>query len=278
MEQNVEQQVTRGLAQPKQELPTQTQSAPKSYPFATEVITLPSQGLVYSESNPLSKGEVTMKLLTAKEEDILTSTNLIRKGIVLDKLLESIIVDSSVNINDLVIGDKNAILIASRILAFGPEYKVTVTDPQENEPVEVVVDMSQLNTKEIDESKLNRKNEYDFVLPKSGVSIKFKLMTHGDEVAVSKDVEASMKVLKQGNDIQARYRRLIVEVNGNRDAGYINNFVANQLLAADSKALRKYMNEISPDIDLKFNYTSPFTGETEALKVPIGVDFFYPSE
>lgn len=278
MEQNVEQQVTRGLAQPKQEAPVQTQSAPKSYPFATEVITLPSRGLVYPEKNPLSKGEVTMKLLTAKEEDILTSTNLIRKGIVLDKLLESIIVDSDVNINDLVIGDKNAILIASRILAFGPEYKVTVNDPQENEPVEVSVDMSQLNTKEIDESKLNRKNEYDFVLPKSGTQIKFKIMTHGDEVAVSKDVEASLKIMKQGNDIQARYRRLIVEVNGNRDAGYISNFVANQLLAADSKALRKYMNEISPDIDLKFNYTSPFTGETEALKVPIGVDFFYPSE
>lgn len=278
MEQNVEQQVTRGLAQTKQEVPVQTQSAPKTFPFATEVITLPSKGLVYPESNPLSKGEVTMKLLTAKEEDILTSTNLIRKGIVLDKLLESIIVDSDVNINDLVIGDKNAILIASRILAFGPEYKVTVTDPQENEPVEVTVDMSQLNTKEIDESKLNRKNEYDFVLPKSGVQIKFKLMTHGDEVAVSKDVEASMKILKQGNDIQARYRRLIVEVNGNRDTGYISNFVANQLLAADSKALRKYMNEISPDIDLKFNYTSPFTGESEALRVPIGVDFFYPSE
>lgn len=278
MEQNVEQQVTRGLAQTKVEAPIPTQTQTKSYPFATEVITLPSEGLVYPESNPLAKGEVTLKLLTAKEEDILTSTNLIRKGIVLDKLLESIVVDSDVNINDLIIGDKNAILIASRILAFGPEYKVTVTDPSENEPVEVNVDMSKLNTKEIDLSKLNRKNEYDFTLPKSKVPIKFKIMTHGDEVAVSKDIEASMKIMKQGNDIQARYRRLLVEVNGNRDAGYISNFVANQLLAADSKSLRKYMNEITPDVDLKFDYTSPFTGETEALKVPIGVDFFYPSE
>lgn len=277
MEQNVEQQVTRGLAQPKQEVPIPP-IPQQNFPFATEIITLPSKGLVYPEGSVLAKGEVTMKLLTAKEEDILTSTNLIRKGIVLDKLLESILVDSNVNINDLVIGDKNAILIAARILAFGPEYKVTVTDPQENEPVEVSVDMSQLNTKEIDDSKLNRKNEYDFVLPKSGTQIKFKIMTHGDEVAVSKDVEASLKIMKQGNDIQARYRRLIVEVNGNRDAGYISNFVANQLLAADSKALRKHMNQISPDVDLTFNYTSPFTGETEALKVPIGVDFFYPSE
>jgi hypothetical protein len=216
--------------------------------------------------------------MTAKEEDILTSTNLIRKGIVLDKLLESIIVDSSININDLIIGDKNAILISSRILAFGPEYGVTINDPNENEHVEVKVDMSQLKIKEIDESKLNRNNEYEFILPKTKTPIKFKIMTHGDELAVNKDVEASEKISKQSNEIQARYRRLITEINGNREVGYISNFVSNQLLAADSKALRKYINEISPDVDLTFNYTSPFTGETEALRVPIGVNFFYPTD
>jgi hypothetical protein len=95
---------------------------------------------------------------------------------------------------------------------------------------------------------------------------------------IAKDVEASEKISKQGNEIQARYRRLITEVNGNRDLGYISNFVANQLLAADSKALRKYINQVSPNIDLIFNYTSPFTGETEALSVPVGIDFFYPAD
>jgi hypothetical protein len=271
MSENIEQQVTRGLGS----TPSQSQ---RSYPFPTEVLSLPSKGLVYPESNPLAKGEITVKLMTAKEEDILTSQNLIRKGIVLDKLLESIIVDSSIKIDDLIIGDKNAILISSRVLAFGPEYKVSITDPQEGEEVEVDVDMSQLKIKEIDESKLNRENEYDFILPKTKTPIKFKIMTHGDELAVNKDVEASEKISKQSNEIQARYRRLITEINGNREVGYISNFVSNQLLAADSKALRKYINEISPDVDLTFNYTSPFTGETEALKVPIGVNFFYPTD
>ena len=270
-QQNVEQQVTRGLGNAPQQ-------QAKSYPFPTEVISLPSKGLVYPETSPLSKGEITVKLLTAKEEDILTSTNLIRKGIQLDKLLESIIVDSSINIGDLIIGDKNAILIASRILAFGPEYTITVNDPSENTPVEVTVDMSKLSIKEIDESKLNRNNEYEFVLPKTNTPIKFKIMTHSDELVIAKDVEASEKISKQGNEIQARYRRLITEVNGNRDLGYISNFVANQLLAADSKALRKYINQLSPNIDLIFNYTSPFTGETEALSVPVGIDFFYPAD
>ena len=273
MEEKVEQQVTRGLgATPPQ------QFSERSYPFPTETISLPSKGLVYPETSPLAKGSVVVKLMTAKEEDILTSTNLIRKGIVLDKLLEAIIVDTTININDLVIGDKNAILIASRVLAFGPEYNVTVNDPQEGDPVQVTVDISKLNIKEIDPEKLNRNNEYDFTLPKTGAKIKFKILTHGDEIAIQKDIEASEKISKQGNEIQARYRRVITEVNGVRDFGTISNFITNQLLAGDSKALRKYMGELAPDIDLTFDYTSPFTGETEALKVPIGVDFFYPAD
>jgi hypothetical protein len=275
MNENIEQQVTRGLgAQPQQ----QYQQVRKDYPFPTEVISLPSKGLTYPEGNPLSKGELTIKLMTAKEEDILTSTNLLRKGIVLDKLLESIVVEPGVHINDLLIGDKNAILISSRILAYGPEYNVTITDPNENEPVDVVVDMTQLKIKEIDESQLNRNNEYEFKLPKTGTNIKFKLLSHMDELAIQKDIEASEKALKQGNEITTRLRRVIIEVEGNKDLGYISNYVINQLQAADSRALRKHIQALTPDIDLSFEYTSPFTGEKEALKVPIGLDFFYPTD
>ena len=153
-QQNVEQQVTRGLG-------AQSASEQRNYPFPTEIISLPSKGLCYPETSPLSKGEVTIKLMTAKEEDILTSANLVKKGVHLDKLLESVVVEAGVNINDLLVGDKNAILISSRVLAFGPEYEVTINDPNENEPVKVTVDLSKIQIKEIDESKLNRKNEYD---------------------------------------------------------------------------------------------------------------------
>jgi hypothetical protein len=269
MEEKLEQQVTRGLG---------SQTTQKNYPFPTEIISLPSKGLCYPEHSPLSKGEITIKLMTAKEEDILTSTNLIKKGIHLDKLLESVVVEPGVKIDELLIGDKNAILISSRVLAFGPEYSVTVTDPAEGVPTEVTIDLSNIKIKEIDESLLNRRNEYDFTLPNSKSQIKFKLLTHGDEISIGKDVEASEKTLKQGNEITARYRRIIVEVDGNKDLGYISNFVSNRLLAGDSKALRKYMSSITPDLDLTFDYESPFTGEKEALRIPFGVDFFYPSE
>ena len=243
----------------------------------TEVVSLPSKGLLYPKESPLAKGEIEMKYMTAKEEDILTNSNFIRQGVVIDKLLQSLII-TPINYDDLLIGDKNAILVTSRILAFGPEYNVTINDPEEREPVETVVDLSKIQIKEVDESLLNRKNEYDFILPVSKTPIKFKLLTHGDELAINRDVEASEKTLKQGNEITARYRRIIVEVDGKRDLGTINNFVSNRLLAGDSKALRKYMADITPDLDLKFDYTSPFTGETEALRIPFGVNFFYPTE
>jgi hypothetical protein len=272
MSDNIEQQVTRGLA------PQPYQSTPKSFPFPTEIISLPSKGLCYPESNPLSKGEVTIKLMTAKEEDILTSSNLIKKGIQLDKLLESVVVEPGVNINDLLIGDKNAILVTSRMLAFGAEYPTTIIDPFNGEEVEVTIDLSKIEIKEVDEAKLNRQNEYDFVLPQSKASIKFKLLTHGDELAINRDTEASQKTLKQSNEITTRYRRVIVEVDGNRDLGYISNFVTNRLLAGDSKALRKHMSTMTPDLDLKFEYTSVETGESEALKIPFGINFFYPAD
>ena len=270
MEQNIEQQVTRGLGGFQQQ-------GQKSYPFPTEVISLPSKGLCYPESSPLSKGEITIKLMTAKEEDILTSTNLIRKGIQLDKLLESIVVEPGVNINDLIVGDKNAILVTTRMLAFGADYQISVKDNITREDIEVNVDLSKIQIKEVDESLLNRQNEYDFVLPVSNTPIKFKLLTHGDEMAINKDVEATEKVLKQSNEITTRYRRIIIEVNGNRDLGHVSNFVSNQLLAGDSRGLRKYMKQITPDLDLTFEFEHS-DGELEALRIPFGINFFYPAE
>ena len=270
MEQNIEQQVTRGLGGFQQQ-------SQKTFPFPTAIISLPAKGLCYPESSPLSKGEITIKLMTAKEEDILTSSNLIRKGLHLDKLLESIVVEPGVNVNDLLVGDKNAILVTSRMLAFGPDYPIIVKDNATRKDEEVNVDLSQIQIKEIDESLLNRQNEYDFILPVSKTPIKFKLLTHGDELMINKDVEATEKIMKQGNEITARYRKIIVEVSGNRDLGHISNFVTNQLLAGDSRGLRKYMKTITPDLNLTFEHTHS-DGEMEALRIPFGVDFFYPAD
>lgn len=269
MEQNLDAQFSRGLGPQSQQQ--------RNYPFPTEIISLPSKGLCYPEAHPLSKGEITVKLMTAKEEDILTSTNLITKGIHIDKLLESIVIEPGVKPEDLMVGDKNAILVASRVLAFGPNYQVQITDKFTGEQEEINIDLGKIQVKEIDESLLNRNNEYEFVLPVSKTPIKFKLLTHGDEIAIKKDVEAMAKVTQNGGEITARYRRIIVEVNGNRDLGAISDFVSNRLLAGDSRGLRKEIQRLTPDLNFTFEHIYS-TGDTEALRIPFGVDFFYPSE
>jgi hypothetical protein len=163
------------------------------------------------------------------------------------------------------------------MLAFGPDYQIMVKDNITGEEIETNIDLSKIQIKEIDESLLNRQNEYDFVLPVSKTPIKFKLLTHGDELAINKDVEATEKITKQGNEITTRYRRIIIEVNGNREVGHISNFVTNQLLAGDSRGLRKYMKEITPDLDLTYDFTHS-DGESEALRIPFGLNFFYPAD
>lgn len=249
----------------------------------TEVIELPSEGKTYPESNPLSKGSISIKYMTAKEEDILASQNLIKKGVHLDKLFESIIVEEGVNPDDILLGDKNAILLSTRLLGYGKDYKVEVTDPFTLERQEVKIDLSQVQVKEVDLEKLNRNNRYEFTLPQSNKDIVFKFLSHGDDKSINAETQALKRISakdKSGGskEVTTRLRHMIVEIDGNTDRGFINNYVNNNLLATDSRALRNYVKEIQPDMDLTFNFTSDITGETEALDIPFGVSFFYPSE
>ena len=118
------------------------------FSFPTEVVDLPSKGLVYPETSPLSSGKVEMKYMTAKEEDILTNQAYIQKGVVLDKLLESLIVTKGINVKDLIVGDKNALFVAARVLGYGKDYKFTYLGEEYN------VDLTTLENKEVDEKIL----------------------------------------------------------------------------------------------------------------------------
>lgn len=253
-----------------------------NFEFPTEVIELPSKGKLYPEGHPLSKGTVELKYMTAKEEDILASQNLIRKGVVLDKLFESVVVESGLDIGDIFVGDKNAILLATRILGYGKDYQVEVMDPFTGEPQKTVIDLAKVQIKEVDESLLSINNLYDFELPTSKSKIKFKLLTHKDELDINAEIQALNRLQKGkdviSSDISTRLRYMIQEVDGNNERGFVNKWVKNNLLARDSKALREYVKTISPDLDLTYEFTSDITGETEALTIPFGAGFFYPSE
>ena len=247
--------------------------------FPTEVVSLPSKGYFYPEDNPLSSGEIEIKYMTAREEDILTSTSLIQKGIVLDKLLEALIV-SKINLDDILIGDKNAVMVASRVLAYGKDYIFDFTDTSSGRKRTETVDLTKLENREIDFSKCEKgKNEFEFELPASKRKITFKLLTHSDETAIDSQIKALSKITKEtgiNSEITTRLKTSILAIDGNRDRTKINSFVDNEFLALDSLAYRTHLISVTPDIDLIFTVDLD-DGEVEEVAVPVTVQFFWPS-
>ena len=241
--------------------------------FPTEVIDLPSEGKVYPKESPLSSGQLELKYMTTREEDILMSENLIKKGIVIDKLLDSLIVTKGVKQGDLILGDKNAVLIASRILAYGPEYTVEVTNPNDvDEKVEHTFDLSKCPFKELSKDVDYSDNSFDFTTPVGKNELKFKLLTGADEVLIEKDIKQSSK-FGVSSDITTRLRYTVTEVDGDTKSSTITQFTQN-LLARDSVALRSYIRDIAPDIDLTSEVE--IGGETVSVAIPLTVEFFWP--
>ncbi len=239
------------------------------FKFPTETVELPSKGLLYPEDHPLASGTIEMKYMTAKEEDILTNQNYISQGIVLDKLLQSLIV-TKVKYDDLFVGDKNAIMIASRILGYGKDYEF------EYNGEEHTIDLTTLDNKQIDESLFTRgQNEFEFELPFSKTLVTFQLMNGHLEKKVEQEIKGLKKINKTASpDLSTRMKHLITSVDGDRDTKTIRDFVDNYLLARDSRSLRQHVADFQPDIDLEITIISQ--GEDKEIDIPIGVNFFFP--
>lgn len=239
--------------------------------FPTEVVDLPSKGLLYPKDSPLSTGKIEIKYMTAKEEDILTSANLIKQGVVVEKLLESLIVDKSIKVDDLLIGDKNAVLIASRILAYGKEYEVEVDGRK------IEVDLTQLKDNQLDDSIVtNGANEFEFELPATKRKLTFKLLTSGDERAIDEEVKGYEKIHGIGYELTTRLKHQIISVDGDTKRASINSFVDNEFLSRDSIAFRAYVASIMPDVDMTSSYTDEEGNEKE-FTVPMTVTFLWPN-
>ena len=238
------------------------------FKLPTETVELPSKGLLYAEDSPLAKGEIEMKYMTAKEEDILTNRNYISNGTVIDRLLKALIVTPGINFDDILVGDKNAIMIAARILAYGKDYQITYNGQKHN------VDLTSLDNKKVNEELfINRSNKFAFTLPMSGNVVEFKLLTHADETKIEQEINGLKKLDKESSpEVTTRLKYIIVSINGLTELKDIREFVDNYLLAADARALREQYAKIQPDVDLKI--TLP--GVEEGVSLPIGLDFFWP--
>ena len=256
--------------------------------FASEIIELPSKGKLYPEGHPCSDGKIEVKYMTAKEEDILTSANLVKKGIVIDRLLDSLILTPNVRGDDLLIGDKNALMVAARILAYGPEYACELTDPDTGEKQDYTFNLADCPFKHVEDgvtenlfdftlpiSKNISENKFETELPISKTKITFKILTGKDERLIGEDLKASKKTgTGISPELTTRFRYIIKEVEGDNSPAVINN-IAENILARDSMALREEITRVQPDIQLK-QYIE-LGGETVEVDIPMTVTFFWPN-
>ena len=236
----------------------------------TETVELPSKGLLYPEGHPLAGGRLEMKYMTAKEEDILTNTNYIKNGTVIDKLLQSLII-TEFDYGDLLVGDKNALIVAARVLSYGKDYSFDYVGESHT------VDVSLLDHKELNPDLYKRgQNEFEFVLPATQNVVTFKILTHRDERSIEQEVKGLQKIQKDSApEVTTRLKYIITSINGSREKKDVREFVETALLARDARALREEYNKVTPDINLTFKFENR-NGEDQEASIPVGLSFFWP--
>ena len=241
-----------------------------NFTLPTEQVELPSKGLLYPKDSPLAEGKIEMKYMTAKEEDILTNQNYIAKGIVVDKLLESLIV-TKVNYGDILIGDKDALLIASRILGYGKDYEFTYAGEK------IKVDLTTLKNNELDASLIkDGKNEFTFKLPHTDNTITFKLLSQKDERQIQREIDGLKKISPTlTQDLSVRMKHMLLSINGNSERPVVRDFVDNGFLAKDARAFREYYASIVPGINTTISHEFA-DGVEEDLTIPINANFLWP--
>ena len=237
--------------------------------FPSEVVDLPSKGKLYPKDSLLASGTIEMKYMTAKEEDILTNQNFIQRGVVIDKLLQALIVDKKINYNELLAGDKNALLIAARILGYGKDYEFDYAGERQ------LIDLTLVENKPLHkEIEKATENSFNFTLPTSGTVITFKLLNHGDEQMVDGEVKGLKKINKESSaELSTRLKHTIIAINGDSEKKNVRSFIDNQFLARDSRAFRNYLRDFQPDVDMRIY---PENGPEGGIDIPIGINFLWP--
>ncbi len=242
-------------------------------------VPLPSRGLVYPVDSPLhGKESVDIKGMTTQEEDILMSRALIKKGTVINELIRACLLTPGVAVNDMLAGDRNALMVAIRITGYGPEYTPVVQCPSCEQKTEYPIDLSNLDIKPLELEPVSPgQNRFSFLLPVSKKNVVFRFLTGKDEEEIANIIETKKKKgLAVDSVITTRLISCIVSINGNEDRGAIAKQIT-YLPARDSLTLRKYMELHEPGIDMRCQFECPNCGHTEEVAVPMGPSFFWPN-
>lgn len=241
--------------------------------FPSEVVDLPSKGVFYPEGSPLRSGKIDIYLMTAKHEDILTSSNLIQKGVVLDKLMDALIATKGVKSSDLLIGDLNAVMVAARILGYGKDYVTNIRCPVCGETKTHNIDISDLGF--VNEPTAGTPERMTITLPVSNATVELKFLTRGDEKKIEDEVKGLKKISNDAGSITANLRAIIKSVNGDSSPTAIWKFV-DGLLVKDSRYLRAEYAKVLPDVNFNVTVTCDCSDTPIEVRLPIGTDFFWP--
>ena len=248
----------------------------------TEFVELPSKGKFYPPGHPLHNAEtVEIKFMTAKEEDILTDRSLLKKGIAVDRVLKNLIVDKKINLDDLLVGDKNAILVTARTTGYGSDYVTRITCPACAEVSEHEFDLEELGHNDFEagieeeDVEFTENNTFRLTLPMSKVTVECRMLNGKDEAIVTKNAMRKDRTNQASNTLTTQLALMIVSVNGNQDQVTKLHFI-NSMPARDSRHIRNVMGRITPDVDMTSTFECRNCGHTAALEVPLTADFFWP--
>ena len=246
----------------------------------TEFVDLPTKGKFYPEGHPLHNEEsVEIRYMTAKDTDILTSKSLLKKGIAVDRMIQNVLVNKDIDVDDLYIGDKNAILVAARINGFGPEYKTKVTCPSCNTSSEHSFDLGELeNSEEIEleeEYKISEDGTFFVDLPITKQTIECRLLSGKDEKAIFKRSEKRKKKNLPENSLTDQYKMFVVSVGGVTERGLVEEFI-DVMPARDSSHLKSVYNKVTPNIDLSYDFSCNECDIETRINVPFSANFFWP--
>tara|TARA_R110001592_G_scaffold353235_1_gene651935 strand:+ start:135 stop:1010 length:876 start_codon:yes stop_codon:yes gene_type:complete len=262
---------------------TNNSTQPLSFSVPTEQVELPSQGRYYPENHPLHKAEtIEIKFMTAKEEDILTSPSLLKKNLTMERLLRSVIINKMIDPQHLLIGDRNAILVATRKTGYGEDYEVKTSCPSCLAPNEWSTNLDEVKvvkggvaSAEGYEVSDNENGTFDVVLPKSKVTVTVKLLTGRDEKEIAARAQKRKKHKLEENNLTEQLKAMIISVNGTRNFKDVENFV-NFVPAFDSKYLRNAYAKIMPNIDMSHDFECSSCDWEGTMEVPLTAEFFWP--
>lgn len=262
---------------------TSASSAPAfSWSIPTEFVKLPSRGDFYPQGHTLQGiDRIEIKYMTAKEEDILTSRSLLKEGVALDRMLQNLVVDKTIDLADMLVGDKNALLVAARATGYGENYETNVTCPSCSETDVFEFDISDPNFTEF-ESAINHhnvqrteNNTFLILLPMTQVTVECRLLTGRDEMRILKEAERKAKKKIESSPTTDWFRSIVVSINGDTDPLSLMAF-AGEMPARDARHLRIIYSEVVPNINLTQTYECPKCAHSADMEVPLNVDFFWP--